>query len=489
VLLFDRELRCILVDGQGLAPSGMEKAHIEGYRLTDAMPPNTHHSLVPLFRAALEGHTSSIKLTVNGGTHQIHVLPIIEADNTITAGMVMSQNITDQVRMETALRAERNLFVGGPAVVFKWAAEPGWPVEYVSPNVQEQFGYPPTAFTSGQIKYADIVYPADLRRIAPTPSAYTHPDMPTSEQEYRIADSKGDFRWIYDYTIVLYDDNGNPTHLHGYLLDITQRKHAEQELAKHRDQLEDLVNERTAELQAANAEMQTLTRLKDEFVSNVSHELRTPITNLKLYQKLIRENPGKTDTYLAVLQRETDRLHLIIENLLNLSRLDQDRVKPRFVCTNLNTLIAEYAEDRAPLIKRQGLTLALETASAPLMVRADPDLLGQVLSILLTNAVNYTPSGGRITLRTLSQIDGTDALAGFCVIDTGQGIPPEDLERLFERFYRGQIGLQSGKPGTGLGLAIAEEIIDRHNGYIEAANVKSPQTGAMFTAWLPLLDP
>jgi PAS domain S-box-containing protein len=234
-------------------------------------------------------------------------------------------------------------------------------------------------------------------------------------------------------------------------------------------------------------------RMKDAFVSNVSHELRTPISGLKIYHSLLQNNstsPEQRERYLAAVQRETERLNLIIESLLRLSRLDQGRVEMNFAPVDLNGLVAQYVADRQPLADKVGLTLTAHPAAHPPSVLADEGLLGQVLSILLTNALNYTPPGGHITVETVAvgQTPGQNGIrwAGLSVCDTGPGILPREQEHLFERFYRGKAGRQSSAPGTGLGLSIAKEIIERHEGRIEVESEGLPGKGATFTIWLPV---
>jgi two-component system phosphate regulon sensor histidine kinase PhoR len=226
-------------------------------------------------------------------------------------------------------------------------------------------------------------------------------------------------------------------------------------------------------------------RMKDAFVANVSHELRTPITNLKLHFYLLQKAPpGKRHEYLATLKRETDRLHLIIEDVLHLSRLDQKRVKLSLTTMDLNLLAEQYVADRTPLANSRGLSLTLNKHPDLLLAKADEGLLGQVLSVLLTNALNYTPEGGSIVVSTgLERRDGK-LWAGFSVADTGPGVPPDEQGNLFQRFFRGKAGRESGAPGTGLGLAIAKEIVDLHGGRIEAVSEGVPGKGTTFATWL-----
>ena len=187
--------------------------------------------------------------------------PLITADGRVIGVASLVQDITERKRSEEALRAERGLFVGGPAVVFKWKAQEGWPVEYVSPNVEDQFGYTPEDFTSGKVQYAAIVHPDDLARVAAEVSAYSEQGVALFEQIYRIARTDGRYRWIDDFTTVIRGRDGTITHYLGYVLDITERKRSEEELNRLNEELETRVAERTAELEKKNAELERLNKL------------------------------------------------------------------------------------------------------------------------------------------------------------------------------------------------------------------------------------
>lgn len=228
-------------------------------------------------------------------------------------------------------------------------------------------------------------------------------------------------------------------------------------------------------------------RIKDAFVSNVSHELRSPITSLKLQQALLRLQPQNKDRISVRIEREIARLQYIIDDLLRLSRLEQNRVDLEWDEINLNLLVEDYISDRAELARSQGLNLILQTdnGETPPLVKGDKGLLGQVLSILLTNAMDYTPAGGEVMVCTMTENRPEGLGAAFCVEDNGPGISEHDLEHIFERFYRGEAGRQSSAPGTGLGLAIAKEIVQRHGGIISVSSAKADGTGARFQVWLP----
>jgi PAS domain S-box-containing protein len=262
--------------------------------------------------------------------------------------------------------------------------------------------------------------------------------------------------------------------------------HLNEEIQRHADQLEQRVAERTAELQHANERLKILSHAKDEFVSNVSHELLTPIASLRLYHDLLKRAPHKTATYLEHLQRETVRLERIVDDLLYLSRLDQGRVAMKQTTIDLNEMASQFVTDRAPLAESRGLHLTFHGAADLPPVQADEGLWSQTLSVLVTNAFNYTPPGGSVEVRTHTHQENGQCWVGLSVSDTGPGIPPEDKPHLFKRFFRGQASHDSGAPGTGLGLAIVKEIVDRHNGRVEVESEGVAGQGATFTVWLPV---
>ncbi len=260
------------------------------------------------------------------------------------------------------------------------------------------------------------------------------------------------------------------------------------ELCRYRDHLEQMVDQRTAELEKANEDLSQLAQEKDKFVSNVSHELRTPITNIKLYHELLKRHPDTPTRYLNTLASETERLEDLVESLLLLSRFDQQRVFLTFERIDLTALIGSLVADRMPLAAQHGLTLIFKECPNPVLIQGDARLVIQVASILLTNAFNYSPQGGQVTVQVHNSHDTSPAWTGFSVCDTGPGIPPEDQPRLFERFFRGRAAQESKKPGTGLGLAIAKEIVDQHQGRIDVQSPILASGGTRVKVLFPAAD-
>jgi PAS domain S-box-containing protein len=249
---------------------------------------------------------------------------------------------------------------------------------------------------------------------------------------------------------------------------------------RHARELEQRVAERTRELAAANERLAELDRLKSKFVSDVSHELRTPIANLKLHVELL-EN-GRVDKrahYLSVVKQQSRRLGQLVDDILNLSRLEMGRERVTLGPVDLNFVVEQIVAAHQPRAESSGLLLSFEPLPALLPVRGEVNQLAQVVTNLLINALNYTLEGWV----QVSTFQNTEE-ACLQIRDTGIGIDPEDLPNIFDRFYRGRRSQRSETPGTGLGLAIVKEIVDLHDGHIEVdSQVKH---GSTFKVWLPL---
>jgi len=231
-----------------------------------------------------------------------------------------------------------------------------------------------------------------------------------------------------------------------------------------------------------------LTRLKQhesarqEFVANVSHELRTPLSLIKGYVETLldgaRDNPEVATKFLHTIDRNAERLRLLIEDLLTISELESGRVKLSIQAIPLNPIIAKVFEDFRDRAAGKSIKLINETPD--LAVRADADRLEQVLGNLVDNAIKYGRANGTVTIGGSARDGG---LAEVFVRDDGPGIPPEAIERVFERFYRVDKARSREQGGTGLGLAIVKHIIQSHGGKVWATS--EPGRGAAFFFTLP----
>lgn len=232
-------------------------------------------------------------------------------------------------------------------------------------------------------------------------------------------------------------------------------------------------------------EEERLERMRREFVANVSHELRTPLTTIKSYVETLldgaAEDPEVAERFLGVVNRETERMTRLVSDLLTLSHLDSGSLRMERQPLAPAELVAEVCEKFRERCERKEIALRCTFDPGAPLVLADRDRMEQVLSNLLNNAVDFTPPGGTIDVK----VEAGDGRVTVRVIDTGTGIPPEDLPRIFERFYRVDKARSREFGGTGLGLSIAKEIVESHEGRIGIESSLGRGTEVWF--WLPAL--
>ncbi|MDH5639954.1 MAG: cell wall metabolism sensor histidine kinase WalK [Nitrospira sp.] len=218
-----------------------------------------------------------------------------------------------------------------------------------------------------------------------------------------------------------------------------------------------------------------LETIRKDFVANVSHELRTPLTSIKGYVEALldgaQNDPDMASNFLDIILKQSDRLNLIIEDLLELSQIESGRISFREDPVDVHTVIDRSLSTIKPLAEKKGhrLVTTLDDRLPPAL--GDEDRLVQVLTNLLDNAVKYTPAGGTITVsaRQGAQPDTAEPPVGsieLSVSDTGIGIPESDRPRVFERFYRVDKARSRELGGTGLGLAIVKHIVEGHGGQV-----------------------
>jgi len=255
---------------------------------------------------------------------------------------------------------------------------------------------------------------------------------------------------------------------------------------RYADELEQRVNERTLELQAANARLTELDRLKDEFIARIGHELRTPLTSIKIYLELLEAGkPEKREKYLNTLKREADRLYVLIEDLLRVRQLSAETFEPQIAPGDINQLIDDRLMAWRERAVHNGLDFHTQLAVDLPQVLIDPEYTAQVLGHVVNNAINYTP-GGNITLSTALQSDEAGRWVTVSVKDTGPGITPDDLAHIFDQFYRGRAAADYKTPGTGVGLSISREIMHKLHGRLTVDTKVG--VGSTFMVWLPVAD-
>ncbi|SDO33860.1 Signal transduction histidine kinase [Nakamurella panacisegetis] len=231
-------------------------------------------------------------------------------------------------------------------------------------------------------------------------------------------------------------------------------------------------------------------RVKDDFVNLISHELRTPLSSILGYLELLgddEDNPLSPEQtqFLEVISRNANRLLRLVSDLLFTAQVEAGRFDLQGQSVDLRTVVTASWETAAPLAADRGLTLRMFTPEEPVMAWGDPIRLGQVVDNLISNAVKFTPAGGRIVLNLTTPDDETGR-ALICITDTGLGIPATELDRLFSRFFRASTATDNAVPGVGLGLNITKAIVTAHGGRITVASTVGQ--GTTFAVELPLGD-
>lgn len=240
-------------------------------------------------------------------------------------------------------------------------------------------------------------------------------------------------------------------------------------------------NEMAKQVRAAQAAQR-------DFVANVSHDLKTPLTSIQGFAQAILDGAADTPDQLrrsaSIIFDEAERMRRLVDGLLDLARLDARLSTLSRVSTDVSALLTSASEKLGRRAAEKGLSLQTHIQALP-PIPGDPDRLAQVFDNLLDNALKYTPAGGSILLNA-AQVGGAIEVV---VADTGAGIPPEDLPRIFERFYqvdKSRVGASEAR-GAGLGLAITKEIVEAHGGQVRAESAAG--RGAKFTVRLPLPRP
>ncbi|MFC1976181.1 ATP-binding protein [Chloroflexota bacterium] len=251
-------------------------------------------------------------------------------------------------------------------------------------------------------------------------------------------------------------------------------------------------------------------RAMRDFVSNVSHELKTPLTSIQGFSQAIMEGATQDEAAqrraAGIIHQEASRMARLVEDFLDLARIDSGQVVMNKTPLDLKQILASTVERLLPQAARRRVELVKKWGDLPHYVVGDGDRLAQVFTNLLDNAVRHTPEGGQVTIHSnvvrglprprqtrpgVIRADVTTALSErgdfveVGITDAGPGIPPDDLARIFERFYQIDKSRKRGR-GTGLGLAIVKEIIEAHGGYIRAQGAEGK--GTTFTVVLPITE-
>ena len=366
--------------------------------------------------------------------------------------------VTDRVRQEAELRrseARANLALD-VARTGAWTWDPATNAVTADARCREVAGLRP----DGHLSLADLagaVHPGDWVRVEAALLASMAAGGPGRfAAEFRFLHPGGGARWVSARGQNLSGES--PAGLIGTLLDITEQK-------------------------AAEAALRDADRRKDEFIAVLAHELRNPLAPIRNGLQVLKPAvAGPAEATRAMMERQLDHLVVLVDDLLDVSRITQGKLTLRRGPADLAEAVAHAVEATRPAIDAQRHRLAVECASGPVRVDGDPTRLAQVVANLLSNSAKYTPPGGAIRL-TLAR-DGGEAVVA--VADDGVGIPAESLGKIFGLFSQIDRAIEKTTGGLGIGLALVKGLVEMHGGTITAAS-DGEGRGSTFTIRLPLL--
>jgi PAS domain S-box-containing protein len=288
----------------------------------------------------------------------------------------------------------------------------------------------------------------------------------------RLRTAAGPEVWVHAVVRRVLDREGNLVGRVAALTDVHDRKAAEAEQERARRRLAD-----------QNVELRDLNTARVRYLATVSHELRTPLTSIVSFAELIRsENPGlgpDAGEHLGIIARNAERVLRVLRDLLDLSSLEEGVARLDLAPISVPWVARESVRMGWSIAAGDGISLGISAEEGP-EVRADAGRLQQVLDNLISNAVKFSVSGGRVEVR--ASHDSSEWRID--VADTGIGIPPSEVDHLFDRFFRASNARRAAVPGTGLGLPTAKAIVERHGGRIEVASTVG--SGTTFTVYLPI---
>ncbi len=393
---------------------------------------------------------------------------IYDEDGAPMALCGISTDVTERKRAEEALRRSEEQFrivsemVSDFAYSIKVEEDGTSRIEWITDAYTRMIGYTKEEAEAGG-RWRLVVHPDDHPVVTKRIERLYAGEPDTSE--FRVVTKQGEVLWLREYARPFLDAQGRVSRIIGAAQDITVRKQAQRrevELAVERERV----------------------RMLEDFIGDASHDLRTPIAAMKLSLSVLEraiENVEMRSRHLRTLKQQTTRLETLLENMLSMVKLDRE-AGVEWQHVDVGSLVANVIEAQQIFAEQRGHTLVCECEDdgQPIMVRGNAVHLSRALTNILRNAIHYTLEPGTIWIRTCRR----DGCAIVEVEDRGIGISPEDLPRIFERFYRADSARSTDRGGTGLGLAIVKKVVEQHGGKIDVESKLGE--GSTFRVLLPL---
>lgn len=478
--------------------TGLKREDVLGKCAFDLFPFIKETSEDKCLRAALAGESTTsenrpyaVPKTGRSGFFKAYYSPLFDQQNLIVGGIAAVHDITERKQAEEkAQEAHQRLTFhveNSPLAVIEWDSD--FRVSRWSASAERLYGWKAEEVLGKYVSEWHFVFDEDVDAVAEVTKRQRVGVELHGVQRNRNYTKDGSVLYCEWYNSVLHDESGQLVSVLSLVLDVTDRKRAEEE----RTAL--LARERDLRQRAEEAD-----RLKDEFLATLSHELRTPLTSILGWATLIRN--GEVDRVenleraLEIIERNARSQARLIDDLLDVSRIITGNLQLDVRPLNLEPIVRIAIDALRPAADAKGIKLDVELDSTHCLVRGDPNRLRQVIWNLLMNGIKFTPRRGRISLRlecfaeprsaeSASSSGPLSAYVRLTVSDTGEGITPEFLPYVFHRFRQEEGSISRKAGGLGLGLAVVRHLVELHGGSVSAES-GGPGQGSVFTVDLPL---
>ncbi len=456
---------------------GIPASEIYGKHIKEVVGESVYESIRPYVEAVLRGKQVSYETNLDyedGVTRYVNVCYVPQFSQGEVVGFVaLISDISERKLSEAALKDSEERFrkLAEKVRVIPWEADATTGnFTYVGPQTVEILGYPLSDWYTDHF-WEFHIYPED-REWAIKHCIDCSLSLENYEFEYRMLAADGKVVWLYDIVNVVRGEDA-PQLLRGFMIDISDRKQAEQE----REQL--LTTE-----QASRESAEAANRMKDEFLATLSHELRTPLNAMLGWTQLLRSRKFDEETTaraLETIDRNTKSLTTLIEDVLDVSRIITGKLRLDVRPVKLASLIKVAIDTVIPGAEAKEICIEYFSDPSVGVILGDANRLQQIVWNLLSNAVKFTPKGGTVDVR----LESMNSRVEFHVRDTGVGIAAEFLPYVFERFRQADSSSTRSHGGLGLGLAIVRHLVELHGGTVRAESPGIGQ-GATFIVNLPM---
>jgi PAS domain S-box-containing protein len=378
------------------------------------------------------------------------IFPVFLSNGKLEYIVLMHEDITDRINAQEALRENgermKHLLSSNPAVIYTCAVVSPFKWTFISENVSVLTGFWSSDFLNNPNFWSEHLHPEDQ---ADAISALENTvERGHNIMEYRFRCKDGSYIWILDETKLLYDDKGIPIEMIGYFVDFTNRKKADRELVKAKEKAEES------------------DRLKSAFLANMSHEIRTPMNGILGFADLLKDpqlTGSEKEEYVGVIRQSGHRLLGIINDLINISKIESGQMDVKFEPVNINEQIDYLFNFFSVEARGKGVEFR-KYCPAPddeVVILSDKEKLYAILTNMIKNSIKFTDKG-HIEFGYKKKGDNIE----FFVSDTGIGISKENQQAVLERFIQVDSGFSSGYEGAGLGLSISKAYIELLGGKI-----------------------